>query len=243
VHVTGSTLDGAEGLSLPSRITVTPERLFEAARSGDQAALRVALVELRPAIEEQVRRTLRRPGNARLLRQCRLEEEDVVQHVLERLLSTPPTNDDGRDPEAALRAWARTVAMNRLLHIWKQKRTHEAPLPEEPATAAPDRSDAVFYERAVRQLVECGERHRNERYRRTAQLLLGDPAVSGVELLVELGELAREEAERLSREGATGELIKAQQRGWALRCNTIKALVSCMEEHGYPLSSLVSEAA
>jgi DNA-directed RNA polymerase specialized sigma24 family protein len=235
-------LDGPEGLSLPS-LPVTPERLFEAARSGDQAALRIALVELRPAIEEQVRRTLRRPGNARLLRQCRLEEDDVVQHVLERLLSTPPTNEDGRDPDAALRAWARTVAMNRLLHLWKQKRTHDAPLPEEAQAAAPDRSDAVFYERALRQLVECGERHNNERYRRTARLLLSDPGVSGVELLVELGEVARDDVDRMAREGAPGELMKAQQRGWALRCNTIKALVRCMEEHGYALSSLVSEAA
>ncbi len=92
--------------------------LFEAARTGDVAALRSAVSRLVPAVEPAVRRSLARQEG--LVRRCRLDPDDVVQRVFERMLASPPGNPGEQDPLAVIVAWARAVALNHLLDLGRR---------------------------------------------------------------------------------------------------------------------------
>ena len=86
-----------------------------AAQRGDHAAMRESMAALADVLGPPIRRTLKR--HDALVRRCRLESEDVVQRVFERMLASPPNNPGEQDPLAVLAAWARAVAINYLLDL------------------------------------------------------------------------------------------------------------------------------
>jgi len=86
-----------------------------AAQRRDHAGMRESMAVLAPVLGQPIRRTLDR--HASLVRRCRLEGDDVVQRVFERMLASPPTNPGDQDPLAVLAAWTRAVAINYLLDV------------------------------------------------------------------------------------------------------------------------------
>jgi DNA-directed RNA polymerase specialized sigma24 family protein len=107
---------------------------LSAATQGDQLGTRRAMTVLtrvlRPAIERSVMR------QASLVRRCRLESDDVVQRVFERMLAAPPANPEGREPLVVLIAWSRAVAINYLLDLARRV-GREASEEEEDEQSAP----------------------------------------------------------------------------------------------------------
>src|SRR5271166_3531894 len=89
--------------------------LFLAGIAKDPARLRAAVGQVAPLLEPAVRAALRRQRG--LLQRGRVDENDVVQRVFERLLTHPPENPAGRPPAAVLLAWARSVALRHLLDL------------------------------------------------------------------------------------------------------------------------------
>lgn len=76
------------------------------------------MADLAQALGPPIRRTLQR--HDALVRRCRLESDDVVQRVFEKMLASPPSNPGGHDPLAVLTAWARAVALNYLLDLGRR---------------------------------------------------------------------------------------------------------------------------
>jgi DNA-directed RNA polymerase specialized sigma24 family protein len=98
---------------------------LDAAQRGDNEAMRHAMAALAPVLAPPLRWTLQRHHS--LVQRCRLESEDVVQRVFERMLASPPNNPRAQDPLAVLTAWARAVAINYLLDLARRV-GREAPL-------------------------------------------------------------------------------------------------------------------
>jgi DNA-directed RNA polymerase specialized sigma24 family protein len=110
--------------------------LFLAARTGDPARIRAAVATLSPLLDPPVRAAVRRHQGLLLL--GRVDEDDVLQRVFEKLLTHPPDNLAGRPPEAVILAWARSVAVRHLVDL---SRRAEAGLLPDPRPA-PDGSEA-----------------------------------------------------------------------------------------------------
>src|SRR5580704_14579717 len=89
--------------------------LFLAVEARDAARLRAAVGQVAPLLEPAVRAALRRQRG--LLERGRVDENDVVQRVFEKLLTHPPDNPGERSQGAVLVAWARTVALRHLLDL------------------------------------------------------------------------------------------------------------------------------
>ena len=73
------------------------------------------MADLAPVLGPAIRRTLQRHDS--LVRRCRLESDDVVQRVFERMLASPPNNPGAQEAASVLIAWARAVAINYLLDL------------------------------------------------------------------------------------------------------------------------------
>lgn len=87
--------------------------------------MRTAMATLAPALGAPIRKTLRR--HEALVRRCRLDPEDVVQRVFERMLAAPPNNPGQQEPLAVLAAWSRAVAINHLLDLARRVGREAAP--------------------------------------------------------------------------------------------------------------------
>src|ERR1700749_2086983 len=99
--------------------------LFLAVEARDPARLRAAVGQIAPLLEPAVRATLRRQRG--LLERGRVDENDVVQRVFEKLLTHPPENPAGRPPAAVLLAWAKSVALRHLLDLARRFEGMEDP--------------------------------------------------------------------------------------------------------------------
>src|SRR5262245_1549569 len=91
--------------------------------------MRRALEELLPTLTLSIQKALARQPT--LVRRCRLDAEDVVQRVFERMLASPPSNPGGHEPLLVLGAWARAVAVNHLLDVARRVGRELAPADEE----------------------------------------------------------------------------------------------------------------
>jgi len=196
----------------------------------------VAAAVVMPSLLRQVRAIATR--NPRLLRDARLEPEDVAQEVLRRLIESPPCNPDGRDPVAAVLGWARAVANNVLLD--RRRRTaRERPAGQAGQEEAGDDQrrgppEAVDPERPAEDVLEVlGEIERmhtesvhlaSYKYlRETFRVLVKDPDISALELAERVGLIEAPPAEPISADYRT-RAKKAAQYAWKLRQRMLDTL-------------------
>jgi hypothetical protein len=188
-----------------------------------------------PSLVNQVRAIGAR--NAKLLREARLEPEDVAQEVLRRLIESPPTNPEGRDPVAAVLGWARAVANNVMLD--RRRRTGR----ERPAATAdgdngePNNAvEPVDPERRAEDVLEVLaeiERMKAEseylvsyKYlRETFRVLVKEPDVAAVELAQRVGLIEAPPLEAPSPE-YVARSRKAAQYAWKLRQRMLDMLAA-----------------
>lgn len=135
--------------------------------------------------------------HASLARGARLDEDDVAQEVLRKLLEKPPVNEAENPPIAVVVGWVRAVAVRFLLDRARQKHRYlpaktsegddDAPL-DPPASgrladdALAARED-VARMRAVAPAALAGHKHLPEVYAMLAQ----DPELPALEIAVGLG--------------------------------------------------------
>lgn len=196
--------------------------LFLAVEARDPARLRAAVGQVAPLLEPAVRAALRRQRG--LLQRGRVDENDVVQRVFEKLLTHPPDNPDGRPPGAVLLAWAKTVALRHLLDLARHFEPVEdagedgpPPLPVAPAQEeAIDRRERLLRARA------CADTHlaRHKHLREVFYALADDPDQSARELAAALG---------LVPEGGDAEAVRrAEQHVFKLRERVHVKLAECL---------------
>lgn len=209
--------------------------LFSALERGDRAAARAALGGLSPVIDQAVRQLVARRRS--LVLTARLDEDDVVQRVFERMLDAPPNNPGGHPPLAVLVAWARAVALNHLLAVARRTAREEPPPAAgdgdaeafEGALAAPGeplperRIDATRSLSDARTCAEvCLSRHRH--LRELFYAVAEDPDRSARELAAQIGLLAS------ATEAPADEIRRAEQHVWKLRERVQKKLAECMND-------------
>lgn len=204
--------------------------LFSALERGETAPARAALGALSPHIDRAVRQLLAR--RRALVRRARLDDDDVVQRVFERMLDAPPKNHAGHPPLAVLTAWARTVALHHILAV--SRRTGR----EQAASGAEDEADLIAaiptdptQERrleATRRLSDaracaeaCLSKHRH--LRELFYAIAADPDLSARELAARIGLLREGEA-------PIDEVRRAEQHVWKLRERVHVKLAECMSE-------------
>jgi DNA-directed RNA polymerase specialized sigma24 family protein len=202
------------------------EELFAAARASDAGRVRDAVAELVPLLEPPVRAAVRRQHA--LLRQGRVDENDVVQRVFEKLLTHPPENPGGRAPVAVLVAWAKAVALRHLLDMARRG---------EPASVAGEDDDEPHADVAVAALQEevlehrervrlarvCADTHlaRHKHLREVFYALAEDPDLSARDLAVTLG--------LVPPDGDTEALRRAEQHVFKLRERVHIKLAECFD--------------
>lgn len=201
--------------------------LFSALERGDTASAREALGALSPHVDRAVRQLLARRRS--LVLRARLDDDDVVQRVFERLLDAPPNNHAGNPPLAVLTAWARAVALNHVLSVARRTGREEPPPSDPDGAPAPEvaRTGAPAEERleTARRLADartcaesCLSRHRH--LRELFDVMIDDPDLPARELASRIGLLA---------EGASpDEVRRAEQHVWKLRERVHTRLAECM---------------
>jgi DNA-directed RNA polymerase specialized sigma24 family protein len=203
-------------------------------RRAARARLASSAALVAPSLVKQVRAISAK--NARLLREARLEPEDVAQEVLRRLIESPPRNPEGRDPVAAVLGWARAVANNVMLDR-RRRAGWERPEPrggEEEEPRAP--SEAIDPERAAEDVLEVLaeiERMRVEaehlasyKYlRETFRVLVKEPDVPALELAQRVGLIEPPPAEPAPAE-YVARSRRAAQYAWKLRQRMLDLLAA-----------------
>jgi DNA-directed RNA polymerase specialized sigma24 family protein len=191
--------------------------LIAAARGdGDAGAtLRRVESEVRAAVLALAR------NKGRLCDRAHVAPEDVAQHVLERLLTSPPRNPAGRDPVACVFAWTRVVAVNFLLD------RIEAGAPGNDETPVVDDGPSVEEQLDI--------------HRKRAELRAVAPALKAYKYLYEVYEVLFEEDAEISAldlavriglvdAGADPEALrKATTYAWKLRERTTERLTELVE--------------
>lgn len=203
--------------------------LFLAAEARDAGRVRAAVGRVAPLLEPPVRAAVRRQH--RLLRQGRVDENDVVQRVFEKLLTHPPDNPGGRPPAAVLVAWARSVALRHLLDLARHFEGTEAGDGDlggdEPAAlpVAAVQEQALEHKERLRLAFACADTHlaRHRHLREVFYALAEDPDQSARELAVSLG-LAPPD-------GDAEAVRKAEQHVFKLRERVHVKLAECLERH------------
>lgn len=200
---------------------------FDAVAARDPARLRAATARLAREIEPALRASVSRQGA--LLRRGRVDEDDVVQRVFEKLITHPPENPEGRRPAAVLLAWAKAVATNHLLDLAR----HFRPIAEDPGggeedarplevPTMPSQERAVEQRERWRMACACadGELARHKHLREVFYLLAEDPDLRARELAARLGlTSAASDAEALR---------KAEQLAFKLRERVHVKLAECL---------------
>jgi DNA-directed RNA polymerase specialized sigma24 family protein len=205
--------------------------LFSALDRGDTAAARATLGGLSPLVDRAVRQLLARRQS--LVRRARLDDDDVVQHVLARMLDAPPRNHAGHPPVAVLVAWARSVALHHLLAVSRRTGREQAASgdPEAADPIASISTDATQERRleATRRLSDaracaeaCLSKHRY--LRELFYAVADDPDLSARELAVRIG--------LLGEAAPPDEARRAEQYVWKLRERVHLKLAECMNELG-----------
>ena len=172
-----------------------------------------ALVELATVLGPAIRRTLQRQDS--LVRRCRLEPDDVVQRVFERLMVSPPSNPRALDPLAVLGAWSRTVALNHLLELVRRVGREDAGA-EEASDAQRDAREAPQerqLEAAQRWKIACacadGELVKYKYLSEMFHAVAAEPELGARALAERIGLLAADADEETAR--------RAEQYVWKLR--------------------------
>jgi DNA-directed RNA polymerase specialized sigma24 family protein len=201
------------------------QELFLAAQAREPARIRAAVGRLAPLLEPLVRAAVRRQHG--LLRQGRVDENDVVQRVLEKLLTHPPDNPGGHSPAAVLLAWAKAVALRHLVDLARHfEIVDDRGGDGEVATAspiAPTQEEALDHRRRLLLARACADTHlaRHKHLREVFYALAEDPDQSARELAVALG---------LVPEGGDAEAVrKAEQHVFKLRERVHVKLAECLE--------------
>jgi len=204
--------------------------LFSALERGDTVSARATLGALSPHIDGAVRQVLAR--RRALVRRARLDDDDVVQRVFERMMDAPPRNHAGHPPLAVLTAWARTVALHHVLAVSRRTGREQA-APDDPdagedIVAIP--TDATQEQRleAARRLSDaraCAEAclSRHKHLRELFHAVAEDPDRSARELAARIGLLREGEA-------SSDEIRRAEQYVWKLRERVHARLAECMNE-------------
>ncbi|APR79610.1 Hypothetical protein A7982_04957 [Minicystis rosea] len=205
------------------------EAYFEAAHARDPARIRAAIAGLVPSLEPAVRAVTRRQQT--LLRRGRIDENDVVQRVFEKLLTHPPDNPGNRPAAAVLLAWAKTVAIHHLLDVARHFDPIAAPAGDDASAPAPDmpaapiQEEAVVHRERLRLAQTCADTHlaRHKHLREVFYALVEDPDLSARELAARIG-LAAEG-------GDPAAAKKAEQLVFKLRERVHVKLAECLDRH------------
>lgn len=195
--------------------------LFLAVEAGDAGRVRAAVTALVPLLDPPVRAVVRRQHA--LLRQGRVDENDVVQRVFEKLLTHPPDNPGGHPPAAALLAWAKTVALRHLLNLVRHLAPMEAEEDGDGAPVAAPQEDALAHRERFRLACACADTHlaRHKHLREVFYALAEDPDCSARELAVAIG-LA-------DADGDAEALKRAEQHVFKLRERVHVKLAECLQ--------------
>jgi DNA-directed RNA polymerase specialized sigma24 family protein len=201
------------------------QELFLAAGAGDAGRLRAAIAALVPLLEPPVRAALRRQHG--LLRRGRVDENDVVQRVFEKLLTHPPDNPAGRPPAAVLLAWAKAVALRHLLDLVRHLEPIEPGSGDEDVDApvAAVQEEAFEHRERLRRACACADTHlaRHKHLREVFYALAEDPGLSARELAAAIGLTAPD--------GDTDALRRAEQHVFKLRERVHVKLAECLDRH------------
>lgn len=197
--------------------------LFLAAEAGDAAQIRAAVAPLVSLLSPPVRAVVRRQH--RLLRQGRVDEDDVVQRVFEKLLTHPPTNPGESPPAAALLAWAKTVALRHLLNLVRNQGPVEPGSEEQAqgAPIAPRQEDALDARERFRMACACADTDlaRHKHLREVFYALAEDPDRSAREVAVAIG---------LAPPDGDGDAVRrAEQHVFKLRERVHVKLAECLQ--------------
>jgi DNA-directed RNA polymerase specialized sigma24 family protein len=199
--------------------------LFLAARAGDAGRLRAAVAGLVPLLEPPVRAIVRRQHG--LLRQGRVDENDVVQRVFEKLLTHPPDNPAGHPPAAVLLAWAKAVALRHLLDLVRRCEPLDPGSADDVAEVpvAAVQEEAIERRERLRLASTCADTHlaRHKHLREVFYALAEDPDLSARELALALG-LA-------SPDGDAEAVKRAEQHVFKLRERVHVKLAECLRRH------------
>lgn len=198
---------------------------LQAAREGDQLGARRAMIALSDALKPVITRSVSRQSG--LLRRCRIEVDDVVQRVFERMLAAPPANPDDREPLLVLIAWSRSVAINHLLDL-SRRVGREAPSVDDEeegprsSTAPQERQhDARERWELARRCADT-ELVRHKHLRELFYAIAQDPDRPARELALEIG--------LVSQASTDDEKRRAEQYVWKLRERVHAKLADYLEE-------------
>ena len=183
-----------------------------------------------PAVERQVRAAAAR--HVKLLRDARLEPEDVAQEVLRRLLESPPRNPEGRDPVAAVLGWARAVAHHVVLDRRRRVVRETDPPAERGEHASSERSAEELLSlrgEIARMLAESEGLATHKYLRETFRVLVADPDVTALELAQRVG-LIDTTASGMAAPDYAARAKKAAQYAWKLRQRMLDLLAARMGE-------------
>jgi DNA-directed RNA polymerase specialized sigma24 family protein len=166
--------------------------LFLAGAAKDPGRLRAAVGQVAPLLEPAVRAALRRQRG--LLERGRVDENDVVQRVFEKLLTHPPDNPAGRPPAAVLLAWAKSVALRHLLDLGRRFEDVEDVGEDGPSAlpVAPVQEELLDRRERLLRARACADTHlaRHKHLREVFYALADDPDQSARELAAALGLVA-----------------------------------------------------
>lgn len=203
------------------------QQFLDAASAGNAEAMRSALAEMQPDIERVVLSAARR--RHRLLQQAKLDEYDVVQHVIQRLLERPPTNRGAHVPAAVITSWVRCVASNFLLDQGTRGCSEEIDQ-DVPVSVSvmPSPEELTHISSMAARTRQCADTYLVQfKYLREVYLaLLEDPDLSARELAVKLGIASESELRN------DAQLCKrAETHAWQLRFRALSRLAECLGVH------------
>jgi len=181
---------------------------LRAAQQGDELGMRRSLASLAPVLTPAIQKMALRHGS--LLRRCRLDAEDVVQRVFERMLSSPPSRGG---TSAELHGWARTVALNYLLDLARRVGRELEESEEERAPASITAPQIRRHEASEQWALakQCADEDlvRHKYLRELFYAIASEPELGARELALRIGLLAEDAGE--------DERRRAEQYVWKLR--------------------------
>lgn len=178
--------------------------------------MRLDLATLAPVLEPVIRRTLRRHES--LVRRCRLDADDVVQRVFERMLAAPPEASE----IVVLSAWARSVAINYLFDLSKRVGREDAGEDERYIDAPQERHHQAHEQWKRARACADVELAKYKYLRELFYAIADEPDLGARELAHRIGLLGA---------GATeDEARRAEQYVWKLRQRVQEKLADHLEE-------------
>jgi RNA polymerase sigma factor (sigma-70 family) len=201
-------------------------------RARDPRRFERAVAAVRPLLERAARAVIQR--HPTLLSAARIELEDLVQELTQKLFRDPPSSRG--NAEAVLVGWAKVVARNHLLDL-AAKHDRETAIDRAPVISVDRDPERTFDARAaVRQLERCAD-ELNDRQRAAYEMLREDAEISRLEIARRLEIISNEDAEAAlvsidPKSALADRLRRAQANAWAIVSRVRARLAECLDRHG-----------